>query len=146
MKKRTGFSLIEAMIAVLVLSFTVTVFASLYPTAARLRSKSENVTQATMLAQKKIEQVRAIPYASLTYTGLQANSIIDASPNSSPYTFTTTDNLAIKLPAPSGTVSISTPSTDLKRVDVTISWGGVIANGNSVTASTLIANKEVMTR
>jgi type IV pilus assembly protein PilV len=146
MKNRSGFSLIEVMIAVLVLSFTVTVFGALYPMAMRLRSKSENVTQATLIAQKKIEQVRAVPYSSLTYSGLSANSLIDSSPTSSPYSFTTADNLASKLPQPTGTLTITTPSTDLKRVDVTISWGGVVANGNSVTVSTQVANKDLLVR
>jgi Tfp pilus assembly protein PilV len=131
------------MIAVLVLSFAVTVFASLCPLALRLRSKSENVTRATTLSQQVIEQVRAIPYTSLNYSGLQANSLIDASPTTSPFSITTVDNLATQLPQGTGTLAISTPSTDLTRVDVTITWGGLVQNGNSVTVSTLIANKAV---
>ncbi len=145
MKNRPGLSLIEVMIAVLVLSFAVTVFASLYPLAMRLRSKSENTTRATTLCQQKIEQVRALPYTSLNYSGLQGGSVIDTSPNSSPYSFTSVDSLATKLPQGTGSIAISNPGSDpdLTRIDVTVTWGGVVQGGNSVTMSTLIANKAV---
>src|SRR5437870_2669406 len=98
MKNRSGLSLIECMIAVLVLSFAVTVFAALYPISMRVRSKSENVTRAATVCQQVIEQVRGIPYTSLNYAGLQANSIIDASPNTSPFSIATINSLASKLP------------------------------------------------
>jgi Tfp pilus assembly protein PilV len=146
MKNRSGLSLIECMIAVLVLSFAVTVFAALYPISMRVRSKSENVTRATTLCQQVIEQVRAVPYGSLTYSALQASSLIDTSPSTSPFSITTVDGLASKLPQGTGTLAISTPSTDLTRVDVTISWGGVVPQADSVTLSTLIANKAVKRR
>jgi Tfp pilus assembly protein PilV len=146
MKKRSGLSLIEVMIAVMLLSFTVTVFASLFPIAMRLRSKSENVTRATTLAQQKIEQLRAQPYANLNYTALRAANIIDASPTTSPFSFTSVNSLTSSLPEGSGTLTITDAATDLKRVDVTLTWGGLVANGNTVTMTTLIANKEVKTR
>jgi prepilin-type N-terminal cleavage/methylation domain-containing protein len=146
MKNRSGMSLIEVMIAVMILSFAVAVFAPLYPISMRMRSKAENVTRATAMAQQKIEQIRAIPYTSLTYSGLRANSVIDASPTSSPYSFTTTDGLASKLPAGTGTLTVSTPATDLTQVDVTVSWGGLVQNGNTVAFSTQIANKAVKAR
>jgi Tfp pilus assembly protein PilV len=146
MKKRSGLSLIEVMIAVMLLSFTVTVFASLFPIAMRLRSKSENVTRATTLAQQKIEQLRSQPYANLNYTVLRAANIIDASPTTSPFSFTSVNSLTSSLPEGSGTLTITDAATDLKRVDVTLTWGGLVANGNTVTMTTLIANKEVKTR
>jgi prepilin-type N-terminal cleavage/methylation domain-containing protein len=145
MKNRPGLSLIEVMIAVLVLSFAVTVFASLYPLAMRLRSKSENTTRATTLCQQKIEQVRAFAYTSLNYSGLQASGAIDASPTSSPFSFTTIDGLASKLPQGTGTLTLSHPGSDsdLTQIDVTVTWGGFVQGGNSVTVSTLISNKAV---
>ena len=146
MKNRPGLTLIEVMISVLILSFAVAVFAPLYPISMRMRSKAENVTRATTLAQQKIEQARALPYSSLTYSRLQSNSLIDASPNTSPYSFTTVDGLASKLPQGTGTLTLSHPATDLTRADVTITWGGLVQNGNNVTASTLIADKVVKTR
>lgn len=151
MKNRSGMTLIEVMIAVMVFSFAITVFASLFPLAMRMRSKSENVSQATMIAQKKIEQIRALPYTSLTYTSLRGANVIDASPNTSPYSFTSMDNLASKLPEPTSSLTVSNVGTspytaDLKQITVTVSWGGIITNGNSVTVTTQIANKEARVR
>jgi prepilin-type N-terminal cleavage/methylation domain-containing protein len=145
MKNRPGLTLIEVMIAVLLLSFAVTVFASLYPLAMRLRSKSENTTRATTLCQQKIEQVRAFPYTSLKYSGLQGGGVIDASPASSPFSFTTIDGLATKLPQGTGSLTLSNPGSDpdLTQITVTVTWGGLVQGGNSVTVSTLVANTAV---
>jgi hypothetical protein len=112
----------------------------------QMRSKAENISRATTLAQLTIEQVRATPYTSLNYTALSGGGVIDASPGSSPFSFTTTDSLASKLPQGTGTLTLSNPATDLTRVDVTITWGGLVTNGNTVTASTVIANKAVRRR
>jgi prepilin-type N-terminal cleavage/methylation domain-containing protein len=144
MKNRPGFSLIELMIAVLLFSFAVTAFASLFPVSMRMRSKSENVTRATTLAQQKIEQLRGRTFADLDYTVLRGANLIDASASTAgPYSFTQVDNLASQLPESTGTLALTDVATDLKQVDVTVTWGGVVANGNSVTVSTQIANKEV---
>jgi Tfp pilus assembly protein PilV len=142
MKNRAGFTLFEVMMGVLLLSLTVTVFASLFPLSARLRTKSENVTRATTLAQQKIEQVRALSYADLEYDTLRVANVIDSSPDTAPFSFTQIDGLATKLPQGAGTLTISDPEPDLRQVSVTVTWGGVVANGNTITVSTLIANKE----
>jgi prepilin-type N-terminal cleavage/methylation domain-containing protein len=151
MKNRSGMTLIEVMIAVMVFSFAITVFASLFPLAMRMRSKSENVSQATMIAQQKIEQIRALPYTSLNYTSLRGANVIDASPSTSPYSFTSVDNLASKLPEPTSSLTLSnvgsgSNTADLKQISITVSWGGVITNGNSLTVTTQIANKEARVR
>jgi prepilin-type N-terminal cleavage/methylation domain-containing protein len=152
MKNRSGMTLIEVMIAVMVFSFAITVFASLYPLAMRMRSKSENVTRATAIAQQKIEQIRALPYTSLTFSALRAENVVDASPTSQPWSFTSVDSLSGKLPEASGTISISDAgsganTSDLKRVDITVSWGGIVNNGhNTLTVSTTLSNKEVRSR
>jgi hypothetical protein len=95
-----------------------------------------------MLAQQKIEQIRALPYESVSYASLRDTGVVDASPTQAPFSFTQVDNLAAQLPQGSGTITISQPATDLRRVDVTVSWGGTVQGNNQVTVSTLIANME----
>ena len=151
MKNRSGLTLIEVMIAVMVFSFAITVFAALFPLSMRMRSKSANVSQATTIAQQKIEQIRALSYDNITFSGLRGANVVDASPTASPYSFTSVDNLAGKLPEPTGTVTVANAGSganvsDLKRIDVTVTWGGIINNGNTVTVTTTISNKEVRTR
>jgi prepilin-type N-terminal cleavage/methylation domain-containing protein len=148
MKNRSGMSLVEVMIAVMLFSFAITVFASLFPMSMRMRAKSEAVSQATAFAQQKIEQIRTLPYTSLTYSALRGANVIDASPTSQPYAFTSVDNLASKLTTPTGTVTVTDAGSgaftaDLKRVDVTVTWGGIAGQNNTVTVSTLLSNKEV---
>lgn len=88
MKQRPGFSVIEVLIAVMTLAFTATIFAALAPQAARMRHKSENVTRATLLARRKVEQIRALDYANLGYDAMSAANVIDPSPTTSPFQFT----------------------------------------------------------
>src|SRR5262249_54094565 len=135
MKNRSGMTLVEVMIAVMVFSFAVTVFASLFPLAMRMRSKSEDYTRATTIAQQKVEQIRALPYTSMTYSALRAENVIDASPTTQPYAFTAVDSLTSKLTQATGTISISNVgsggnTTDLKRLDVTVTWVGFKSTGN----------------
>jgi hypothetical protein len=68
--------------------------------------------------------------------------VIDASPTSSPYTFTEIDSLTNDLPQGSGTLTIVEQEENLVRVDVTVSWDGAVSSATSVTTSTYIANKE----
>ena len=140
MKRRCGFSLIETMIAVLVLSFTVLVFGAVFPAASRMRWKGENVTRATTIAQQKLEQLRGQGYDGLTSSSLLAAGIVDASPTSSPYSITTASGLGTALPSGTGTLTITDAGTDLKQAQVDITWGGLITQGNSVTLIAYIAN------
>jgi len=140
MKKRRGFSLIETMIAVLALSFIVLCFGAAFPTASRLRSKAEYITLATTLAQQKLEQIRSVKFADLTYSGLRTAAIIDVSPTSAPYSITTASGLASALPGGAGTVTITDEATGLKRARVDISWTDAVSTGNSVALVSFIAD------
>jgi Tfp pilus assembly protein PilV len=142
MKLRRGFSLIETMIAVFALSFTVLVFGAVFPTGSRLRQKGSDVTTATILAQQKLEQVRGISFNNLTYSNLLAAGFIDSGRTSSPYTITGVSGLASVLPSGTGTLAITDASADLKQATVTITWGGVLNqnSSNTVTLVTYIAS------
>jgi prepilin-type N-terminal cleavage/methylation domain-containing protein len=142
MRNRRGFSLIETMIAVMALSFIVMVFGAVVPTATRMRHKAENITRATMLAHQKLEQLRGVGYTNLTPANLLAAGMIDATPDTSPYSITGVSGLASELPDGSGTLTITDEATDLKRARVDITWGGIITQGNSVALVTFIANRE----
>jgi prepilin-type N-terminal cleavage/methylation domain-containing protein len=140
-KRRPAFTLIEVMIAVMLLCFTAAVFTALFPPSLRVRSQAENVTRATLLAQQKIEQLRALSYEDLNYDALRTANVIDASPTTSPFVFTQVAGLASDLPQGSGTLTLTETATDLTRVDVTVSWSGAVATGNNISVTTLIANK-----
>src|SRR5215208_3250795 len=142
MKKHPGFSLIEVMVAAMLLALTATCFAALYPQAHQLRSRAENTSRATMLAQHKIEQLRDLSFSDLNYEALRVANVIDANPTSAPYIFTQIDGVTDDFPRGSGTLSIVEGEDNLVRVDVTVSWHSAVSTANSITTSTYIANKE----
>lgn len=142
MKNRPGFSLIEVMVATMMMALAATCFAALYPQAHQLRSRAENMTRASMLAQHKIEQLRDLAFTDLNYEALRVANVIDASPTAAPYLFTQIDGVTSDFPQGSGTLSIVEVEENLVRVDVTVSWDSAVSAANSVTTSTYIANKE----
>ncbi|MBI3911690.1 MAG: prepilin-type N-terminal cleavage/methylation domain-containing protein [Armatimonadetes bacterium] len=144
-RTRRGFSLIEVMVAAVVLGFTVAVVGALYPTGARLREKSGNVSRAAALLARKMEQIRQYKYDQLNYATLFNARVIDEDPdgNTSNCHFTQADNLAAQLPEPHGELDISHLEPDLARIDIRITWGGWVTIGNQVSATTYIADKDV---
>lgn len=149
MRKRSGFTLIEVMVAVLLFGLTVTAFGAIFPMSHQMRYKSENVTRATTLAQQKVEQLRALPYQYLEFDALRVANAIDdvadasSDPDVQKYVFTDVDRLPDKLHQGAGTLTITDLLPDLRRVDVTVTWSDRVAQGNSVTVTTYIANKEI---
>jgi hypothetical protein len=103
-----------------------------------------NYQQASSLVQHKIDQLRAVGYGRLDYTDLLAAlDIIDASPTSSPYSFTTIDSLSSIYPGATGTIDISTYSANIKQVTVTLTWNSspLKQDKGSLQAVALIANQ-----
>jgi type II secretory pathway pseudopilin PulG len=147
MRCKRGFSLIETMFSVIVLSFAVLVFGAVFPASSRMRQKGEYVTRATTIAEQELEQIRGLGYAKLNYTALQSAGVIDSSPNSSPYSITGATGLATALPGGTGTLTITSAATDLMQCQINITWtGAVITQGNSVTLTTFIVNTAQMVK
>jgi hypothetical protein len=146
MKHKPGFSLIETMIAVMALSFTVLVFGAIFPAASRMRQKSENVARATTLAHQKLEQLRGLDYGSLNRDDLHTAGIIDASPTSSPFSITAASGLASALPQGAGTLALGEVNggdPDLTQATVEITWQEANGQDNSVRFITYLANRGI---
>jgi hypothetical protein len=94
---------------------------SLFISIRNVQQQTSYVDAATRAAQREIETLRNDNYAALT-PGQTINF---------------TSQLPASLPHASGTVQVSQPTTDLRRVDVTVSYTG---NGSprSVVLSSLI--------
>lgn len=143
-RTRRGMSLIEVMIATMVLSFTVATLMAIWPTSAQMREKSGNMSRASALLTRKLEQLRLYKYDQLNYASLRQAGVIDASTNGStdpPFYFTNVDSVASILPQGVGRIDITTPAEGLARIDVQITWGGIVTQGNRVSAATYIADK-----
>lgn len=151
-KRSSGFTLIEIMIALVIFSFLILVFAATVPVATRTTSLNAQYAKATSLCQHKLDQMRAISYGRIINTGTsQPNyaellnaGIIDTTPNTAPFHFTNADEVDDILPQATTSIAIQddTPMTNTCTVTVTITWKAVGrgTNTSSVSISTLIAN------
>jgi prepilin-type N-terminal cleavage/methylation domain-containing protein len=144
MRRKPGYTLVEVMVSLFVISMGAVMYTSTLPMAAKGSRMVGNYQQASSLVQHKIDQLRAVGYGRLDYTDLLAAlDIIDASPTTSPYSFTTIDNLASIYPGATGTIDISTYSTHIKQVTVTLTWNSspLKQDTGSLQAVALIANQ-----
>lgn len=114
---KSGFTLIEMMITTMIMGLAVLFIATLFWQMQSIQTSSQHLDSATRAAQSEIEILRNNSYASLI-----AGSTIDFS-----------GSLPSNLPKSSGTVKVSQTSSDLKRVDVTVSY----YNGNDPEQITL---------
>jgi type IV pilus assembly protein PilV len=116
-KKQSGFTLIEVMIAVVILAAGILALATMQIVSIRTNAFSTEMTYATMLAQSRFEQFRNTAYDNVA----SDTDLIPASEMSKgiPYTvqWTVTDN---------------TPTTDMKTIALDVTWKGAPAGSETV--------------
>lgn len=137
--KNGGFTLLEVLMAVTILSIGILGVATLAGTAVKSSAYSRNLTQATNLAQQKSEALMAVAYTNLqstgTDTGLGRSCTGPTGPVSRPvYSCTpTTPTITVNgigytwaytvtFIDLNGDGTASQTSDGLKRIDMTISW------------------------
>lgn len=148
-----GFTMVEVMISMMVFTMMIMIFAAVFPFALRTAEFSNNYSQAALLAQHKIDQLQTAGYTRLDYADLNGLGIIDSAAATSPYSFTSVDNLVGGtggtgfFPAGStGTLSIvdyhtlnsSVPAGKMDYVTVTITWTSYTGNIGTYSASSLL--------
>ncbi|OGL38811.1 MAG: hypothetical protein A2042_01050 [Candidatus Schekmanbacteria bacterium GWA2_38_11] len=100
---KEGFTLVEIMVAMIVLSIGLLSFFALNMAIIKSNVFSKAITYATNLAQEKIEQLKNTPYANITNqteTGIGLNNA---------FTRTTT-------------VQEGVPQANMKTITVTVTW------------------------
>ncbi len=165
-RRARGFTLIEVTLALIVFAMMTILFAAVFPMTIRGAQYSGNYTQAAMIAQHKMDQIRSAGFSSLDQGHLTKLSIIDSpqpagypSPagGATTYSFTSAENLVTGgttqgyfAPGSQGTLTVvdyaalhpssGVPAGSLTLVNVSVSWtGGATHNGNYQT-SALLAN------
>lgn len=136
---RRGTGLIDAMLSIFLLGTAGIVFSASFPAGFNALSQSSEATRATALAQQKIEQVRSLEYAKLTYDNL-VGRYIDVNPISSPYEFTAIDSVGSGLLQGTGTLTISEDGGNVKRIVVSVNWHSRTGIARNVTLTTLVAD------
>ena len=126
---RRGFTLLEVLFAVFLVSICALIVLATVPIANTSRTKADYMSKATSLAEKEIEQVRAVGYLNLSPTQLyQCNLIDSAQPvSANTYSFTNTDlgandSPSSLLPKGAGTVSVTQLTNYLRTITVCVTW------------------------
>jgi type IV pilus assembly protein PilV len=118
-EKQGGFSLIEVLVAVVFLAIGVLAIAGLQVTSVRGNYFSNNLMQATYVAQDRLEFLKNLPFSS---SQLQANNYNDGNTIISGIVFnrsyTVVDNV-----------------TGYKTISYTVTWNDVV--GHNITFSTV---------
>jgi prepilin-type N-terminal cleavage/methylation domain-containing protein len=105
--RQSGFTLVELMVAVVILGIAITGISELYYSMQRVQAENQNLDIATRAARTEIEVMRNNSYNALT-----PGDTIDF-----------TSSLPSSLPSDRhGSVTISQPVDGLRRVDVTVTY------------------------
>jgi len=153
-RARCAFTLLEVVLAMTIFMMMTLVFAAVFPITVQAAHYSNNYTQAALLAQHKIDQLRSAGINNLNYTNLNGLGIVDtnASATGPTYTFTSVDNLTSFFPAgTTGTIKISDYSTlsnvtnppptgNVYIATVTLTWPGLGSTTGSYTTSGMIVS------
>lgn len=116
LKKGSGFTLLEVMIALVILSIGMLGLTALQVIAMRSNAFSSEMTYATMLAENRLEAFRNMDYDSVS-SGSE-NIAADAK----------TKGIAYFL---QWAVTDDTPATDMKRIVLAVTWTGSVAGQSS---------------
>lgn len=117
--QQAGFTIVELLVTIAIVGITTASLSSIFISIQNVQQQTGYVDTATRAAQREIETLRNDNYASLT-----PGQTIDF-----------TNQLPSNLPHASGTVQVSQPATDLRRVDVTVSYTGNGAQRNIILSS-----------
>jgi type II secretory pathway pseudopilin PulG len=142
MKNRRGSTLVDVTVALVLLAMGGLVFSATFPSGFSAVRQAGEMKRGLAIAQQKLEQVKALGYESLNYSNLRADNAIDTTNTSSPYEFTSVDNLSSSLAGAKGELYIDENSSNpgVRKVTVKITWTSGKAN-HDITLWTLIADK-----
>jgi prepilin-type N-terminal cleavage/methylation domain-containing protein len=104
--QQAGFTIVELLVTIAIVGIVTASLSSIFISIRHIQQQTGYVDTATRAAQREIETLRNDNYASLT-PGQSINF---------------TSQLPSSLPHASGNVQVSQPATDLRRVDVTVSY------------------------
>ncbi len=140
MKNKRGVGLVDTVLALLLVGAAALLFSAAFPGGFSAIRQASETKEATIIAQRKLEQVKFLGYENLDYEKLRAADVVDESPTSSPYSFTNVDSLADVLTNATGTLSITDNTSSVKAITATVQWssGGI---SRSVVVRTLLCDR-----
>ena len=140
-RSKRGVGMLDLVFGLLMIGIAGIVFSSSFPPALRTLGQASEGTNAALLSQKKMEQVRGLDYASVTYNNLVSSGVLDPDPApSGGYYFTDVDGVSSLVPSGEGIMTITTESGAIKRIVVSVDWTGVNRKQRNLTVTTLVAD------
>lgn len=121
----SGFSLIEVLIAMVILAFGLLAIGGMQIISIRGGYSSNNVTKATVLAQSKMEDLKRLSYT---------HTLTDANLNSGVHNEGTLSNSIF-----SRTYNVADTTSTLKTITVTVQWAD--RGNHSISLSTMRAQQ-----
>ena len=122
--KPNGFTLIEVLAALLILSFALLGLAGLMVTTTKNNSFGGHLTEAVTLAEDKLEQLRATPFGMIQLNA----ATIDKPIGSTGVTYTRSWVATPNAPPPGNT---------LNTITITVSWTDAIPHSFSMVSAVL---------
>lgn len=122
-KSQNGFTLLEVLVAIVILTIGLLGTAGLTTGVIRGNHYSKNITSATAAAQTQLESIKSSGYANATTTNFPSDAV-----SMGGMTFTRTT-----------TVTNSSPAANMKTVSVTVSWTESNNTSRSVNLQTILA-------
>ena len=122
-KSQYGFTLLEVLVAIVILTIGLLGTAGLTTGVIRGNHYSKNITSATATAQTQLESIKSSGYANATTTNFPSDTVTMGG-----MTFTRTT-----------TVTNSSPAANMKTVSVTVSWTESNNTSRSVNLQTILA-------
>ena len=139
---RRGVVLVDVIITLFLLAIVGAVFSATFPAAITASRQARDYKIATAIAQRKMEQLRAMNYESLTQPHLSSAGAIDPDDVTSPYSFTSVESVGGQLAGGTGEATVEDETSDIKRVQVTVKWEGPAGAGTrEVELTTLFADR-----
>lgn len=164
--RAAGFTLVEVTLALIVFAMMTILFAAVFPMTMRGAQYGGNYTQAAMIAQHKMDEIRSAGFGSLDQGHLTNLSIVDSpQPPGYPitlnggttYSFTSAEHLVSDgttqgyfAPGSHGIVTVvdyaalhpgsGVPAGSLALVNISITWTGGATHDGSYQTSALLAN------
>ncbi len=117
-KQSCGFSLIEVLIALVILSIALLGMASLMSSATKYNASGNRLTEATTLAQDKLETLRITPWTQIV-SSTTADAIVGS--NGTNYT--------------RGWVVVPNGDDTLRTVTLTVAWNDGVAHSVSIVSA-----------
>lgn len=117
-KNNTGFTLIEIIISISILSVALIATLSLFPKGLQLGRESKETSVATSLAQEKIEEIIAMSYDEIPTGIVEDRSPVETDPQSQ---FSIYEREALADFVDSD-LNVSATDTEFKKIIVTVYW------------------------